>query len=1042
MHGLRRVSCLILALLLVAVSMAPSSAQTDTGAIVLTVTDAKTGKPVVDARAMLVGPQVASSLTGTNGIIRYTDAPAGLYRVRVLKRGYSSAVSPEFEVLSGRSVALDVKLSESLNGPPIIGTVTARSQVSVSSHDISDDSPIRRISDSLTDALNKLAGVSVNQDATDPNSAVTVSLNGHDEAQTSVTLDGIPLGAPGAAANLRNINTDLFHGASVNFSPTAGALGGGVNFRTLQPTKTWIGQMSGSYGTYDRANYQLGATGSLGRLGIAVEHTFRNGNNPLTFQVFEDQSGLTYPHGGDFHNLGDFLKLRYAMPDDRTTISATGISSNFWNASICTTFTGALPCGFGPNNNNYGSFRFGYVTVQSTIGEVTSTVSAYATGSSNNANFSNQYIAGTPFPLLTVTGSDSRGIAYSFAISPGRSTITLSGSTYAASQSSIPIIGTTTPGGSLSFQTPFVNAVSANTYQLADAYKLSNYLTLTPNVSLANTTGAGTSLLAGAGMAWRPQQNDSIGLSLALGSSQPGNNVNLSFGAPARAQINCGSGVAIVSGPGDQPQHQSALNGDLNWTHQFRRGQFTIDLYRQTQGGQLITALVNQANEPAGYFPPGYIDSINQFYSQTCGQSVPFAQNNLYVQQPLGGTARLYQGVNFSGRFALGHYFVALPTYSLNEAVLTQADALLLGAASTTIVGAQLPNRPIHHAGLTLDGLLPRSGLELLANLQYTGANNQQNLPPYTVFTAGVSRNLGPGRLTIFESNIFNAYGYDFATNAFAVPLPLNGGGFLPTVGRPLAPRQLNFAYTMKIGGPPPIAALRTVASAPNPAPNATPRGFRLNLATPPPGADAFSVATTRDTCTADDQKLAQPMLAGVRAYVNAYEAKRTPQQPQDVEIVPHANADGTYVLEMRARLPQLPGAGGGPAQQRPQGGPPGGGFNREGSGAPPVGPPGGPIVVQSQPQPTQAQIRQRQQQFQNNPRFRALRAFVGCAYVAALSTEEARAKGVAAPARGPALYYAPGTGLFVVRPPQLPQGGGSLAPSASPSPGPQPSGQ
>ncbi len=1037
MHGLRRVSCLILAMLLVAVSIAPASAQTDTGAIVLTVTDAKTGKPLADARAVLVGPQVASSLTGTSGVIRYTDAPSGIYRIRVLKRGYNAAASPEFEVLSGRSVALDVKLSESSNGPAIIGTVVARSTVSVSSHDISDDSPIRRISDSLTDALDKLAGVSVTQDATDPNSAQTISLNGHDESQTAVTLDGIPLGAPGAGVNLRSVNTDLFHGASVSFSPTAGSLGGGVNFRTLQPTKSWIETLSGSYGTYDRSNYQMAATGSVGRLGVALEHTYRGGNNPLTFQSYLDQSGLTYPHGGDFHDLGDFLKLRYALPDDRTTISATGISANNWNASICTQFTAVVPCGIGPNNNNYGSFRMGYVTVQSLIGEITTTVSGYATGNSNNADYVNRYVNGTPSPSLTVNGSNTRGLAYSFAFSPGRNTITLSGNTFASLQTTTPIIGTPTTGGTINFQTPFTNAISADTYQLSDAYKINNWVTLTPNVSLADTTGVGTSLLGGAAVSWRPQRNDAFNLALAFGSSQPGTNVNRSFSDPNSARIDCNSGVVIVGGPGDEPQHQTALNADLSWIHQFRSGQFNLELYRQTQTGQLITALVNSASEPPNYFPSGYFGTIAGVYNgpYVCGANAAFNPNNVYVQQPIGGTARLYQGVNFSGRFALGRYFVALPTYSLNEAVLTQADALLLGAASTTIVGAQLPNRPIHRAGLTLDGFLPRSKLELLANLQYTGANNQQNLPPYTVFTAGISRQLGPGLLTVFESNIFNAYGYEFASDAYSVPLALNGGGVLATVGRPLAPRQLNFSYTLKIGGPPPSAAIRSVAQAPpNPSPNATPRGFRLNLATPPPDADPLSVASSRETCTAGDQNLAKPVLAQMRAFVTAYEAKQAPPQPKEFEIIPHPSVN-SYFLEMRVRLPQ--GAAGQGQPGGPAGGPAGGFRNRNESAPPPVGPPGaGPIIVQSQPPNPQ-----RQRQAQGNPQFQVFRAFLGCAYLTALSSDEAQAKGIIVQRGRPAVYYAPGTGLFVVRPPQLPQGGGSLAP-ASPSPGPRASGQ
>jgi hypothetical protein len=67
----------------------------------------------------------------------------------------------------------------------------------------------------------------------------------------------------------------------------------------------------------------------------------------------------------------------------------------------------------------------------------------------------------------------------------------------------------------------------------------------------------------------------------------------------------------------------------------------------------------------------------------------------------------------------------------------------------------------------------------------------------------------------------------------------------------------------------------------------------------------------------------------------------------------------------------------------------------------------------------------------------------LGCSYLTALSTDEAKAKGIETTQRGrPGMYYAPGTGLFVVRPPQLPAGGGSLggANAAAPAPSPTPS--
>src|SRR5579872_3432142 len=308
-------------------------AQSDTGEITITVVDTSTGQPLDDARVFLTGAMLVSALTQKSGTVKYTDVPTGIYRVRVLRRGYDGARSNEFEVLDGKDVTVKFAMIPSQAGQQagsnlrIIGAVTVRSNVQINTNDISDESPIRRISDSMMDALDKLAGVSVNQDSNDPDSAVTVSLNGHDESQTAISLDGIPLGMPGTATNMRGVNSDLFAGSSVSFSPTAGGLGGGVNFRTIEPTQSWNEKLSTTYGTYDRWNYAIQATGSVGPLGIAVMHTDRGSNNPLTFQDYEDSSGLTYPHGGYTENLGDLVKLRYRFAD-AVTLTGSFLSSN------------------------------------------------------------------------------------------------------------------------------------------------------------------------------------------------------------------------------------------------------------------------------------------------------------------------------------------------------------------------------------------------------------------------------------------------------------------------------------------------------------------------------------------------------------------------------------------------------------------------------------------------------------------------------------------------------------------------------------------
>ncbi len=1052
---------------------APAFAQSDTGEIRITVVDASGGAPLADARTILLGPQSASSLTTRAGLIVYTDVPTGIYRVRVRKSGFDTGSSKEFDVLQGRSVDVRVELSASNpSGLRVIGRVVATTHVSVATSDINENSPVRRISNSLTDALDQVAGVSVTQDATDPNSAVTVSLQNHDESQTAITLDGIPLSAPGSATNLRGIGTDLFAGSSVSTGPTAGALGGGVNFRTLQPTQSLQFRASGDTGTFDRSNYSLAGTGSVGGLGIALQHTWRGSNNPLTFRTYEDQSGFTYAHEGESTSLGDFAKLRYRLGDDRTTINATALSNNFAATSICAQDVTLLPCGIGPGNGNDGRFGFAYATVNSLVGNVTTAFSGYTSAHRQTNDDANRYVLEPPcavdaiaqgpcdpnagyeetlFPSIGTSDQLTRGVAYSASIPQGRHTLSFTGNTYASISSNEPIAGSR-------FQLPFTNAISSTSYGFSDSYKYSDRLSLQPNVSLVNTTTLGTSVLGGIGATWQPQTADRFGISTSFGSSQPSIDLNRSFSDPSGARFDCGAKTALVAGPGDtNGGAQSAASLDANWTHTFGGNQLSVDAFSQVQSGQVITALVE---EPAAYYPAGYLDALHAAYDSpsVCGGT---ASPTTYAQVPVSGTRRIYRGINLRGRFGIGRNVVVIPNYSLNAAILTSASARLADGPSTTIVGAQLPNRPLHRGNVTVDAYLPQSGIELLGNASYTGTNNQQNLGPYVSVSAGISHRFGPGQVTLFENNVFDTYGGVFATDANALALPLSDGTTLRTAAVPLVPRSINLSYTTVIGGPRPGPAFasiatggrgRTIAQAtppPAPEPSGPPRGARFVPVPPPPGVDPLSLATSRESCTTDLQADAKPVFDQLRAYATAYAAKATPPAIAAFDVTAHpATKDPSvpYYLELRPHRPQgAPGGANGPRGQDGAGGPggpggdrgfgggppPGGGFGGPGGGpggpggGPPPGDGGGPPGEGGSPE-SSAQANARREAFRNDPNLRAFRAFTGCAYLTAWTAAQASAKGIATNGR-PGLYYVPGVGLVFVRPAELPQGGGSL---------------
>jgi hypothetical protein len=1067
MSAWRALGALLLCIaLIVTGTVAGAQSSDQTGIIQIKVVDAEKQAVLENARVFLLGPSVASALTNRSGIVKYTDVPSGLYRVRISKPGFRTNTSAQFEVLGNKEVDVDVSMAASTTvsnagasgnegGLQVIGRVQAR--VSIATHDVDENSAVRRISDSLLDALNTVAGVDVTQSSNDPDSPQTISLRGHDESQTAVTLDGIPLSAPGTAANLRGINTDLFSGASASFGARAGALGGGVNFSTLQPTQTWQEQFKITDGSFDKYTWSFGETGSIGKLGIALLTTKRGGNNPLTFQQYLDQSGQTYSHGGESTAAGDLIKLRYTL-GDTTTLTFTGIENNGAIVPLCTQFTGPLPCGIGPGNGITTKYQFAYGTIQSLVGQVAVQLTGYTSASFGLTSDINRTIdqcigavvaCPVAAPFSSQNTSLTRGLAGSGTISLGRHTVTLNATTFGATTTSVPLV----QSGTSVLVTPSSNGVSAHTFQLSDSLKVNNALSLGPTASLAATTGAGTSVLAGLSGTWRPNTNDAFTFSAQVGSSQPASGIVRSYSDPQSARVNCFAGTAQISGPGDLPTAQSAVDYQLGWTHQWSHGQFSVDAYRQSQAGQLVNATITSA---AAGLPADLQTAIQQYYSTVCPL---FAAPTIYVSQPVNGTNRIYQGFDVQARIGLGRAVTAITSYSSNAAFYIAADPRFTGTGSTLILGQQIFGRPVHKANLTFDVFHPPSKFEFLLNAQYVGINNQQNLAPYVNFSGGITHPLGNGMLTIFETNIFNTQSGLFSTIG-GIPQPLAGGGFLQTVARPLAPRTLQVSFAVNTGARPGAGfarGARSTRAQASPAPNA-PRaaafGFGwLNFIAPPPGTDPLALATSRSECTADLQPVARKVLAQLGEAGRAYAAGAATLPPVDgVTVAPHGAATENWYFGLGPDIPRS-------LFRRPPGaaGAPGAGPRRPGPGGP--GGPDGPPPVGFQPNvsvgPGPAAQQPRSQQTPSPELLAALqpfRALVSCSYGTVLTVDEARARGFDVPVPGtrpsPApsgspgprpggfIDYAPNPGIFVARPPDLGTGGGSLAqPRPRPSP-------
>ena len=881
-----------------AVSTAPVFAQSDSGQISIAITDAATKLPVGLARVLLDGAVIASELTSANGKVTFTDVPDGIYRARIVKRGYQSLTSQSFEVLDGRVVTVAVALVADTGSLKVIGTVSVKASATISSTSIDQNSPQRRLSDDLAGALNKLSGVSVTTSSDDSDATQTISLEGHDASQTALTLDGIPLNAPGSAGNLRGFATDLFAGASVRTGASIGGLGGSVNFTTVQPSLSWLSQTSASVGSNGKYNYSLAETGSIGKLGLAVQTVYRTSPSLVDGDYYLDASGLTYDHQGDSNSSGNLLKLRYEFGDSQS-LTGTFLNSARATGLVCLRQGAppALPCGYGPNNSNDGSVQLYSLTDNALLGATQVQASLYSSTSTNVLDQIDRYIdvstGPTPVPFNDPSGFSNVGKTSGFTVnatlpSKQRHTISLQAYGTTSQNATTPLVVQSEP-----YYTGTQNT-SYDALTLTDTIHSSDKLTLAESVGLSTATGAGgVTALGSVAATWRPTLNDTYSASYSVGGVAATAGRSQILSDPASMRFTCAGDpqqdTAYGSAPGDQPGPSSSISYRAGYTRAFRGGNVSLQVYRQIQAGVLLPIDVNgSVLDAQGAFPVGYLQQIAAIYDSPAGCNLkagtPFGPQQLYFSTPVSGVKRVYQGASLTGYATFGN-LVVQPYYNLTVSTAESNSPYFISPYAIVISGEQLPNQPLQRAGIVFDYKAPHSILEWLADAQYTAKNNPNNLPAYTTFDAGVTAELNRGTLTFAASNITNTFGGIFAGPVNAVAYQTLSGYAIPTIARPLTPRSYSFTYGVKFG---PGATASQTGSAFN-----LPRGARgsggpggpgggggfRNLfaplpASPPP--DPLDVVANPDRCSAGDSASAQVLSSELKSYVARIEAAKT----------------------------------------------------------------------------------------------------------------------------------------------------------------------
>ena len=172
----------------------------------------------------------------------------------------------------------------------------------------------------ILDTINVVPGVSFQNNDAYGSSGGTLTIRGFDSSRISLTFDGVPLNDSGNYAIYSNqqIDPELIEQVNVNLgttdvdSPTASAVGGTVNYRTITPSKSMGGRGSVSLGEFDfRRFFGLFQTGELGPWGTRAFISASSAKNDNPFNNYGKVDKQQYnakiwqPFGAD----GDFVSI-------------------------------------------------------------------------------------------------------------------------------------------------------------------------------------------------------------------------------------------------------------------------------------------------------------------------------------------------------------------------------------------------------------------------------------------------------------------------------------------------------------------------------------------------------------------------------------------------------------------------------------------------------------------------------------------------------------------------------------------------------------
>jgi iron complex outermembrane receptor protein len=211
----------------------------------------------------------------------------------------------------------------------------------------------------ILDTINLVPGVSFQNNDAYGGAGGTLTIRGFDSSRVSLTFDGIQLNDSGnyAIFSGQQVDPELIEQVNVNLgstdvdSPTASAVGGTVNLRTLTPTKDASARLIASFGEDDyRRFFAIINTGEFGPWNTRAWFSASKHNNDNPFNNYGkiDKKQFNAKIWQPFGNNGDFVSISGHYNELRNNFFGSLPLRN----DLTRTATDLRPRIVGPNSQN------------------------------------------------------------------------------------------------------------------------------------------------------------------------------------------------------------------------------------------------------------------------------------------------------------------------------------------------------------------------------------------------------------------------------------------------------------------------------------------------------------------------------------------------------------------------------------------------------------------------------------------------------------------------------------------------------------------